>query len=271
MGQGSEKGVVILQLVTLILPSKGMIAGKSHWDLIEVSTRRSISEFCCWTLLVTMIGSQRLTLEAYNNMPRQKFEGRFQMLTAQLPNPSLQCLKASNRGITWRSSIWRSSVFPRQRPLKSFYKPSRRLRRYCVVLVGTRGFLRSAIGIRPVMILQADSVHGVSVCHSTPQFQNLQPHNLDQISSWYEVGVFFLCPPVSWDSSPYHPGTSHLDLHVTGHPCGISSFKFAEIQGGGTPWKKGLRICRKEGSRKQLFLSFSFAFHLFFPHLRILR
>ena len=126
MGQGSEKGVVILQLVTLILPSKGMITGKSHRDSIEVSTRRSRSEFCCWTLLVTMIGSQRLTLEAYKNTPRQKLEGRFQMLTAQLLNPSLRCLKTSNRGITWRSSIWRSSVFPRQRPLKSFSKPSRR-------------------------------------------------------------------------------------------------------------------------------------------------
>ena len=149
--------------------------------------------------------------------------------------------------------MWRSSVFPRQRPLKSFYKPSRRLRRYCAVLVGTSGFLGSAIGIGPAMILQVDSVHVVSVCHGIAQFQNLQPHNLDQISSGYEVGVFFF-PPISWDSCPYHPLTSHLDLLVTGHPCGISSFKFAEIQGGGTPWKKGLRICWKEGSRKQMFL-----------------
>ena len=104
------------------------------------------------------------------------------------------------------------------------------------------------------MILQADSVHGVSVCHSIPQFQNLQPNNLDQISSWYEVGVFFFCPPISWGSSPHHHLTSRLGLLVTGHPCGISSFMFAEIQGGGTPWKKRLRICWKEGSRKQMFL-----------------
>ena len=95
------------------------------------------------------------------------------------------------------------------------------------------------------MILQVDSGHGVSVCHRSIGELTTPPLG----SNWLMVSsVSFFCHHFLGNSL-HLALTSRSDLLV-GHPCGISSFKFAEIQGGGTPWKKGLRMCWEEGSRK---------------------